>query len=44
MITFKDGPAAGVSLACARAPIYLRGVQSRTGDWDALRKAMEVAE
>lgn len=36
MITFTNGPAAGVSLSCVRAPLYLRVVRSRTGEWDAL--------
>jgi hypothetical protein len=36
MITFRDGPAAGVELMLRRAPTYLRVVRGRTGNWDAL--------
>ena len=33
---FLDGPAAGVLLACRRAPVYLRAARSGIDDWDAL--------
>lgn len=36
MIRFLDGPAAGVALALARTPLFLRVVQSPGGKWDAL--------
>jgi len=37
MITFKDGPAAGVSLQLRRAPLFLRVViDKKTGEVDAL--------
>ena len=36
MLTFLDGPAAGVKLMLHRAPVFLRVVRSPGGDWDAL--------
>lgn len=36
MITFKDGPAAGKTLAVRSAPILLRAVRAPDGTWDAL--------
>ena len=36
MILFKDGPAADVALELCRAPLLLRAVQSKKGEWDAL--------
>ncbi len=36
MIRFLDGPAAGQVLTLQRAPVLLRVVQNRKGDWDAL--------
>lgn len=36
MLRFLDGPAAGVSLCCARAPLFLRVVQDTAGKWDSL--------
>lgn len=36
MIKFLDGPAAGVTLMLARAPVFLRVVRSPGGKWDAL--------
>ena len=36
MVSFGDGPAKGVRLACRRAPFFLRVCRSRrTGIWDA---------
>lgn len=37
MITFLDGPAAGVKLSLQRPPILLRVVRDpKTGEWDAI--------
>lgn len=36
MTTFLDGPAAGVTLSLSRAPLLLRVVQTKAGQWDAL--------
>ena len=36
MIRFLDGPAQGVTLPCARAPLFLRAVLNSVGGWDAL--------
>lgn len=36
MIRFNNGPAAGQTLYLKRAPLFLRAVQSKNGDWDAL--------
>ena len=36
MLKFLDGPAAGVRLMCARAPLLLRVVRGVEGGWDAL--------
>lgn len=36
MIELIDGPANGVSLDLMRAPIMLRVVRDRAGNWDAL--------
>ena len=36
MVKFLDGPAAGVTLSLHRAPVLLRVVRSRNGNWDAL--------
>lgn len=36
MTTFTDGPAAGTVLSLRRAPIFIRAVQNRKGEWDAL--------
>ena len=36
MSRFADGPAAGVFLAIARAPLFLRVVKADGGEWDAL--------
>lgn len=42
MITFEDGPAAGVVLDLVRAPVYLRVVvDRRTGEVDALDQVGE---
>lgn len=42
MIRFLDGPAVGVSLACALAPKFLRVVQKPDGTFDALGLALDV--
>lgn len=36
MITFTDGPAAGVELVLERTPVMLRVVRAANGEWDAL--------
>ncbi|HEX8914395.1 MAG TPA: hypothetical protein VF796_18755 [Humisphaera sp.] len=43
MITFTDGPAAGVELSLARQPLLLRVVRSAGGEWDALDQLDDVA-
>ncbi len=46
MLKLLDGPAAGVSLACIRCPIFLRVVKGTgyDGGWDALDMPDDVAE
>lgn len=41
MITFLDGPAAGVSLMLRRAPKLLRATCARNGKWDALDQLVD---
>lgn len=36
MTTFLDGPAAGIALELTRAPLLLRVVVNKAGQWDAL--------
>ncbi|MEM1207731.1 MAG: hypothetical protein AAGI54_00560 [Planctomycetota bacterium] len=36
MITFLDGPAADITLVLQRAPVFLRAVVTKRGEWDAL--------
>lgn len=36
MTRFVDGPAAGKTLLLKRAPLFLRAVQTASGEWDAL--------
>lgn len=33
---FLDGPATGVVLCLSRAPVFIRAVQNKAGEWDAL--------
>lgn len=42
MIRFLDGPAQGIELECRRAPVMLRAVQNRFGNWDALDQPHDV--
>lgn len=44
MITFLDGPDAGVRLLLKRAPYFLRVVRSAAGVWDALDQLDDEAE
>jgi hypothetical protein len=44
VVTFLDGPAAGVVLMLRRAPLYLRAVRdSQDGEWDALDRLGDEA-
>lgn len=43
MIRFLDGPAQGIELSCRRAPVMLRAVKNRLGNWDALDQHHDVA-
>ncbi len=36
MTSFEDGPAKGKALGLRRTPVFLRVVQNRKGEWDAL--------
>ncbi len=44
MLTFLDGPAAGLSLLCARAPLLIRVVRSPSGRFDALDQVGDAPE
>ena len=44
MLRFLDGPAAGKTLMCVRAPKYLRVVRDTTGAWDALDQLSDTPE
>lgn len=44
MLRFLDGPAAGKTLTCTRAPIYLRVVEDADGTFDALDQLTDVPE
>ena len=43
MIRFIDGAAVGVELSLRRAPILLRVVRNRAGNWDALDQPNDQA-
>jgi hypothetical protein len=44
VIRFINGPAAGVDIDLRRAPIMLRVVRSRYGNWDALDQPHDEAQ
>lgn len=44
MTNFMDGPAKGVRLSLAYAPLFLRVVKSADGAWDALDLPSDVPE
>lgn len=44
MVQFLDGPAQGVRLMLARAPIYLRVVRNHVGEWNALDQPDDTPE